>query len=106
MDEETDRSSNLCMDLVSLKKYEPGVKQLLGNTPPGRWVPVRDLYQAAGIGDPRADSLLAAWLPSPSDPSHSVIVFLDDTTKWCQTADYNAARLLGSRTPVSLAAAS
>jgi len=105
MDDEADRMSNLCTNLVSMKRYEPALKHLLNETP-GGWIPVRELYRAAGADAADADSLLAAWLPSPNNRDYVVIVFLDDETKWSQTADYHATRLLGRQASVPVSVAS
>jgi hypothetical protein len=101
MDDETDRLSNLCTDLVSLRRYEPALVYLLRDRPAGSWVPVRELYAHAGqIAAPVKPQLVAAWLPSPGDDSgYAVILFLDDDTKWSLTADYNVARLLNQQEP-------
>jgi hypothetical protein len=96
MDDETDRLSNLCTDLVSLRRLEPGVVHLFQHHRAGEWVPVRDLYRAGGDADgPVAPGLVAAWLPAPTDaPDYAVVVFFDAETQWSSTAYYNRARLL------------
>jgi len=98
MDDEADTLSNLCADLVSLRRLEPGLTYLFRDTRPGSWTPVRELYHRAG--QPEAGvkpQLAAAWLPSPGGPDYAVVLFFDDETKWSLTADYNVARLLGHR---------
>jgi hypothetical protein len=93
--DETDLLSNLCADLVSLRRLEPGLGMLF-REPKGSWVPVRELYSHAGQPDESIkENLVAAWLPSPTDPNYSILVFLDDESKWSMTADYNSTRLLG-----------
>lgn len=98
MDDELDTLGNLCADLVSLRRLEPGLVHLFRDVPAGRWVAVRDLYERVGRPDVGIKPLLAvAWLPSPGDPDYAVVLFFDDETKWSLTADYNAARLLGQQ---------
>jgi hypothetical protein len=97
MDDETDRLSNLCTDLVSLRRLEPALDYLFKSRPAGSWTPVYELYhRAGGAGEPIKAELNAAWLPAPgADPGYAVVVFFDDDTKWSLTAEYNAARLHG-----------
>jgi hypothetical protein len=100
--EQEELTSNLCTDLVSLKRHETELKRFLNETPPGRWVPVSALRD---VPETVVDSLMATWLPSPGDLDYVVILFLDDATKWSQTADYNATRLLGRQVAAPLAIA-
>ncbi|MBY0515198.1 MAG: hypothetical protein K2P78_14990 [Gemmataceae bacterium] len=95
-DDALDLLSNLCADLVSLRKYEPALVRLFRDRPAGAWTPVRDLYAAVGdAGEPIKEELAAAWLPGPGgDAGSAVVVFFDDETKWSMTADYNVTRLL------------
>lgn len=104
--DEWDDSSNLCGDLVSLRRLEPGMIYLLRDTPPGIWLKVRELYRRAGeetasIKEP----LSVAWLPSPGDPDYAVVLFHDDESKWSLTADYNISRLLGQKRHPAVAVA-
>jgi hypothetical protein len=96
MDDDTDRLSNLCADLVSLRKLEPGVVHLFQRYRAGEWVAVRDLYRAGGDTDePISSGLVAAWLTAPTaDPDYAVVVFFDSETQWSSTAYYNRTRLL------------
>ena len=107
MEDEADTLSNLCTDLVSLRRLEPGLNHLFRNTPPGTWTPIRDLYEQAGQPDGAIKAELAAtWLPAPgSDPGYAVVVFFDNETKWFLTADYNLARLMNQfpQSPVAAA---
>jgi hypothetical protein len=106
MEDEADVLSNLCVDLVSLRRLEPGLDHLFRRQAPGRWVAVSELYEKAGQPDQAIKpQLAAAWLPSPGDPDYAVILFFDDTTKWSLTADYNVARLLGQQPQSQVAAA-
>lgn len=106
MEDEPDVLSNLCADLVSLRKLEPGLVYLFHQKAPGSWVSVRELYSQAGEADQVIkDQLAAAWLPSPHDPNYAVVLFYDDATKWSLTADYNIARLLGQQPRSQIAAA-
>lgn len=106
MDDEADIPSNVCTDLVSLRKLEPALIHLFRDTTPGVWVPVRELYARAGhSGEAIKTGLAAAWLPSPGDPDYAVVVFFDNETKWSLTADYHAARLLGQQPQTQVAAA-
>lgn len=106
MDDETDTLSNLCTDLVSLRRLEPGLAYLFRDKTPGTWTLVRDLYERAGQPDDSIKpQLAAAWLPSPGDPDYAVVVFFDDETKWALTADYNVARLMKSHPQSPVAAA-
>ena len=96
MDDETDRLNNLCADLVSLRRLEPGLIRLFRDGPPGEWVPVGELYHAAGAADGSIKSeLVAAWLPAPfGNSDYAVVLFYDDGTQWSLTASYHVARLL------------
>lgn len=106
MNDKTDLMSNICTDLVSLRRLEPGVIHLLRDRKPGAWTHVRDLYERAEEeSTSMTTDLLAAWLPSPNDPDYAVIVFFDDETKWSLTAEYNAKRLLGQQAPAQVAVA-
>jgi hypothetical protein len=82
-----------CGDLVSLARLEPGLLHLFRAKAAGEWVPVAELYRAAG--QPAADlkdGLVAAWLPSPDgDPGGAVVLFTD--TLWSMTTWYNTGRL-------------
>lgn len=98
MEDETDCLNNLCTDLVSLRKLEPGIEQLLQNRP-GEWVAVADLYRVAGVSPLRIKSELSAtWLPSPSGaPGSVVVLFCDEELQWSLTAYYNSKRLFESQ---------
>jgi hypothetical protein len=99
MEDELDHISNVCADLVSEKRLEPALLDLLRDHPAGVWVPMRELYARGGAGDDGIPgSVAAAWLPSPAgDSGYAVISFYDDDLKWSMSAVYNVARLL--RTP-------
>jgi hypothetical protein len=104
-EDELDNLSNVCADLVSLKRLEPALLDLFQRRAAGTWVPVRELYENAGVEGGIPASLAAAWLPSPSgDSGYAVISFYDDDLKWSQSAVYNVARLLPSHSTVPSAA--
>lgn len=106
MDDEADILNNLCADLVSLRRLEPGLVYLFRVKTPGTWTPVRELYDRAGQPDGSIKAqLAAAWLPSPGGPDYAVVVFFDDETKWSLTADYNLARLMKAHPQSPVAAA-
>jgi len=91
-DDPLDHLSNLCADLVSLKRLEPGLVHLFRERPTGMWVPVADLYAAAGADTSDIPAgLSAAWLPAGS--GYGVVSFFDDDQKWSMSAVYNADRL-------------
>ncbi|MCU0706065.1 MAG: hypothetical protein MUF18_19050 [Fimbriiglobus sp.] len=92
-DDPLDHLSNLCADLVSLRRLEPGLVHLFRERPPGTWVPVADLYALAGA-DPNEipAGLSAAWLPAGS--GSGVVSFFDDEQMWSMSAVYNVHRLL------------
>ncbi len=98
MDDEADALSNICADLVSLRRLEPSVVKLFRDHRAGEWVPLAELYR--GSGDPALaikPELVAAWLPSADgDSNYSVIVFHDAESNWSMTATYNMACLPGS----------
>lgn len=95
MDDETDRLSNVCADLVSLRRLEPSVVSLFRNHRAGEWVAVGDLYRkSAGASEPIKTTLHATWLPpADGDPDYAVVLFHDTDSKWSMTAEYNVARL-------------
>ena len=106
MDDEPDVLSNLCTDLVTLRRLEPALVYLFRQKTPGSWVSLRELYEKAGQPDRGIKAqLAAAWLPSPVEPDYAVVLFNDDATKWSLTADYNITRLLGQQLPSQIAAA-
>lgn len=96
MDEE-DRLSEVCNDLVSLARFEPGLVHLFQRAA-GAWVPVAELLRAAGASDETLPPTLAAtWLVPPSgQPGYAVVFFCDDELQWSTTAYYNAERLVGA----------
>lgn len=95
MEDETDSLSNWCADLVSLRRFEPGLLHLFRERSPGEWVQVSDLYARAGEPPaPVPGGLVAAWLPSPTDAGYAIVVFWDEETRWSLTAEYDVARLL------------
>jgi hypothetical protein len=96
MDDEPDRLSNLCTDLVSLQRLEPSLLCLFQCKQAGEWTRVSELYDSAGgSSEPIRPELVAAWLPDPfGDADYAVIVFYDDATKWSFVAHYNKERLL------------
>ncbi len=92
---------NICTDLVSLRKNEPFLRQLLASKPPGEWVSLRGFCTQAGlsVGEIKPD-LFATWLPDPlSDDAYAVVMFYDDESKWSMAAHYNRVRLLGDASP-------
>lgn len=103
-DDELDTVSNLCADLVSLKRLEPALVHLFRDKPAGVWVPVAELYAHA-----RADatevpsSLSAAWMASATDSGYGVVSFYDDELKWSTSAVYNVARLMNANKSVAAA---
>jgi hypothetical protein len=106
MEDEADLLSNLCTDLVTLRRFEGGLIHLFRQKNPGSWVSVRELYDRAGHSDRAIKSeLTATWLPSPFDSNYAVVLFFDDATKWSLTADYNVTRLLGQQQQSQVAAA-
>jgi hypothetical protein len=94
MGDEADRLSNLCADLVSLRRLEPGLACLFQRGR-GDWVRVRELY--LGTEAPTEEigpGLFAAWLRCPSgDPDYAVICFFDVDSGWSGQARYNVGRL-------------
>jgi hypothetical protein len=100
MDSETDQFGNLCTDLVSLARLEPGLRRLFQNGA-GEWISVAELYRAVGPSDePIKPELAAVWLPSPTGtPGYVVILFCDEDSQWSLTAYYNRGRLLGNEQP-------
>lgn len=106
MECDTDLMSNLCTDLVALRRMEPAVSHLLRDHHSGVWVPVANLYSQTEVPFPESGAeLQTAWLPAPHDPNYAVIVFFDDESKWSMTAEYDAMRLLGRQLlkPISAA---
>jgi len=95
MEDEADQLNNLCADLVSLARMEPGLKHLFHGKAAGEWVPLAELYRLTGVtGVQIKPELAAAWLPSPSaDSGYAVILFCDDELGWCMTAYYNVGWL-------------
>lgn len=106
MECDADIMSNVCTDLVSLRRMEPAISHLLRDHPAGVWVPVADLYAQTEVSSPTVSGeLQAAWLPAPQNANYAVIVFFDDESKWSMTAEYDAMRLLGRQIlePISAA---
>jgi hypothetical protein len=95
MEDEEDRLSNFCANLVSLTRLEPGLVHLFRTKQPGEWVSVTELYRVAGASEEGIKSELAAtWLTSPSNqPGYAVIFFCDDELQWNLTVYYNVAWL-------------
>ena len=103
-DDELDAVSNLCADLVSLKRLEPALVHLFRDRPAGAWVSVAELYAAAGVSTADIPSgLSAAWMASTTDSGYGVVSFYDDDLKWSTSAVYNVARLLKTQQPVAAA---
>lgn len=99
-DDELDQLSNLCADLVSLKRLEPALVDLFRDRPAGAWVPVADLYAVAGASTTDVPpSLKVAWLSSATDSGYTAVTFYDDELKWSTSAVYNVARLLKAAQP-------
>ena len=100
-----DTLSNLCADLVSLKRLEPALVHLFRDHPAGAWVPVAELYALADRST--ADipvGLTVAWMASTTDSGYGVVSFYDDDDlKWSTSAVYNVARLLKAKQPVAAA---
>ena len=106
MECDSDFMSNVCTDLVALRRMEPALSHLLRDHHAGVWVPVADLYAQTEVPFPAIEcELQAAWLPAPNDLNYAVIVFFDDESKWSMTAEYDAMRLLGRQIlePISAA---
>lgn len=88
-----DRRSNLCADVVSLTRLEPGLAYLLRQAA-GTWVAVSQLYDlSATTSDPDLPYLTTTWLPAPPNavPDSVVIVFFDADSLWSMIAYYYAA---------------
>ena len=106
MDDEADGLSNLCTDLVSLRRLEPGLIHLFHHKLPSNWISVRELFDRAGQSDRVIkEQLAAAWLPAPHDPDYAIVVFYDSETRWSLTAEYNIARLRSRQAQSQVAAA-
>jgi hypothetical protein len=89
-DDELDRISNLCLELVSERKHESMLLRLFRDRPAGLWVPLAELDL------PRDDypvSLKVSWVNTP-DPKYAIVLFFDSETLWSMHADYNLSRLL------------
>lgn len=103
--DEAARLSNLCADLISLRRLEPALLYLAARAfrrkRAGEWVSVAELYRCAGSSDESIKpELVAAWLPAPfSDTDYVVVLFYDAETQWSLTADYNMTRLVGDTAP-------
>lgn len=97
MEDEADRLNNLCADLVSLRRLEPGLVHLFRDRPAGGWVPVAELYRRAGEPvEGIKPELVVTWLPSPSaQAGYAVVLFCDDDLQWSLTAYHNVGRALG-----------
>jgi hypothetical protein len=104
MDEE-ETLSNLCGDLVSLKRLEPALVHLFRERQPGSWVTVRELDARAGYPNESIQGgLCATWLTTPSaDPGEAVIFFLDPESFWSTKAWYNVAHLMDRHPRASVA---
>jgi hypothetical protein len=91
---------NACMDLVSERKYEPFLSELLRKQQKGDWARVQDLCRQSGTpmaGLVDAPHLFVTWLEDPStDSSFAMIIFYDDDLKWTSGAQYNRSRLFQS----------
>ena len=88
---------NACTDLVSLKKSEAFLRDLLGKRP-GEWVRVRECcLQLSVVSSDVTAELFATWLPDPlGHDGYVVVMFYDDESKWSMAAHYNRGRLLGA----------
>jgi hypothetical protein len=106
-EDETERLSNLCVDLVSLKQLEPGLLHLFRTKGCGEWASVSELYRIAGTsGEEIKPELAVTWLTSPSGQSGDAIVFFcDEELQWQTTAFYNTARLFRTESQPVLPAA-
>lgn len=96
-----DRRSNLCADVVSLTRLEPGLAYLLRQAA-GTWVALSQLYDlSAATSDPDLPYLTATWLPSPPNavPDSIVVVFVDADSLWSMVAYYYAADKLLRKHP-------
>jgi hypothetical protein len=103
-DDELDHLSNVCADLVSLKRLEPGLVHLFRDKPAGAWVPVVELFTHAGADASDIPAgLSVAWMASATDSGYGVVSFYDDDRKWSTSAVYNVARLLRAVQPVAAA---
>jgi len=91
-----DRRQNLCADLVSLTRLEPGLAYLF-RQPAGTWVTVNQLYDLSAAQSDRAfPDLTATWLPSPPGCGSDCIVFVffDADSLWSMIAYYYAVDLV------------
>ena len=103
-DDELDAISNLCADLVSLKRHEPALVYLFRDHPAGTWVSVAEVYAHAGLSTADIPTgLSVAWMASTTDSGYVVVSFYDDDLKWSTSAVYNVARLLKTQKPVAAA---
>lgn len=98
---------NACLDLVSERKNETFVEELLTKRQSGEWHLVHRLCQESGTppvaGLAEAAHVFVTWLNDPlGDPSFATILFFDDESKRTAGAQYNRARLLRSDSPSSL----
>lgn len=103
-DDDLDHLSNVCADLVSLKRLEPALIHLFRERPAGAWVPLAELYAVAGADtNGLPPGLQAAWLASANDSGYAAVTFYDDDLKWSTSAVYNVARLLRVHQPTAAA---
>jgi hypothetical protein len=95
-DEELTQLTNLCADLVSVKRWESFVIHLLTRKRTAEWVRVCEHCVQAGVdaGEVKSD-LFVSWLPDPTaEEGYAVIVFYDEESMWTMAARYNRQRLL------------
>jgi hypothetical protein len=106
LDDAEDLLSDLCADLVSLRRHEAFPRYLLTERKSRTWLRVGRTCARLGveIGEV-SPSLFAKWLPPPSgNADYAVILFYDEDSGWSTTALYNRERLL-AESPRTTAAA-
>ncbi len=87
-----------CADLVSLRNFEPILKLLLQECPPGKWAKVATLFERAKlIVDGAISQLFVTWLPDTNENlAYVVIIFYDRESYETFGAHYNKDRLSSS----------
>lgn len=99
-EEEIDRLSNWCCDLLALKRMEPGLRFFLQEVDAGHWVEVATLYEKAGSLDHGIpESLAAAWMPTPAANDEIVVSFYDSDAKWSSSAILSPSVVRRLQTP-------
>lgn len=84
-----------CSDLVSLKKYEPVLLELLTKKRGAEWSPVQQVCAMVGLANEIPMAVSVCWLPVPiAKEGYVLIVFYDQDSGWSMTANYNKSRLI------------